>query len=704
MATLQKIRNRAGLLIAVIIGLALLAFVLGDILGSGRSLFSNTQYEIAEISGKSIPYRDYLKSVDNMASVYKFTLGRKNLDEMFMDNIRTDVWDKMVQDFVMQKEYKELGLAVSGDELFDMFQGSNPHPLIKQIFTNPETGVINRSQLFSFLQATQEDDNIDEKRFRIYLEDEIHRYTIFSKYNNLVRKGLNLTSLEARKRVNESNRTVNLDFIVQRFNSVPDSVITIKEKDIEDYYKIHRTDFEQEESRDIRYVFFEVVPSEDDYKSAEKWINDIKPEFIKTEETKQFVINNSDTRYDETNYTYDSLPDIFKDSLFNAEIGAVVGPYFENNAFKLAKLAEVNYLPDSVRARHIILQINQNNARQVLQLADSLKMLVEEKRADFAELARANSVDGSAQEGGDLGWFTESDMVNLKSLSDSCFFGRTGDIKMITSQYGIHIIEILNQSRKVKKVQIGSLVRIVEPSETTDRYFYSTAGEFAGLNNTYDKFNKALEEQDLIPRFARDLEPLEKNIAGLESPRALIKWAYANAEHTVSGVFRFGNKYVVAAIDKVREEGYTPMEDVRAEIEIEVKKEKKSQYIIEDITGKLKGISSLEDLTSDLNTEVQTATNIRFTSNSFAGAGVEPNVISTALSMDMNTISDPITGNNGVYVITLTNINEPAEPGDEELKQEMQFAERNFITRVYYSAYEILKELAKIQDNRTKFF
>jgi peptidyl-prolyl cis-trans isomerase D len=704
MATLQKIRNRAGLLIAVIIGVALLAFVLGDLLGSGRSLFSNTQYEIAEISGKSIPYRDYLKSVDNMASVYRFTLGRKNLDEAFMDNIRTDVWEKMVQDFVMQKEYKELGLAVSGDELFDMFQGSNPHPLIRQIFTNPETGVINRSQLFRFLQETQEDDNVEEKRFRIYLENEIHRYTIFSKYNNLIRKGLYVTSLEATRRVKESNRTANLDFIVQRFNSVPDSLITITEKDITDYYKIHKTDFEQEESRDIRYVYFEVLPSEDDYQAADEWINDIKPEFVNTEETRQFVLNNSDIKYDDTNYSYDSLPEIFKDSLFNAEIGTVIGPYFEDNAYKLAKLAEVNYLPDSVRARHILLQINQSNARQMLQLADSLKTLIEDKRADFAELARTNSVDGSAEDGGDLGWFRESDMVNIKPLSDSCFFGRVGDIKMVTTQFGIHIVEILDQSRKVKKVQIGSVVRIVEPSETTDRYYYSKAGEFAGLNNTYDKFNKAVEKQNLILRFANNLDPLEKNIEGLESPRALVKWAYAHDEHVVSGVFKFGNKYVIAAIDKVREEGYAPVEDVQAEIEIEVKKEKKAQYIIENMRTKLTGISSLEELASDLNTKVQTATNIRFTSNSLAGAGIEPNVISAALSMDINVISDPIIGNNGVYVITLTNIDEQAEPDNEEINREKQFIERNYTARVYYSAYEILKGQAKIQDHRTKFF
>ena len=185
MATLQKIRDRAGFLIAVVIGLALLAFVLGDMFNSsGQSLFTNSQYEIAEIAGKSIAYRDYLKRVDNMTSIYKFTMGRTSLDELMMDNIRKDMWEKMVQDFVMAKDYKELGLSVSGDELFDMFQGSNPHPLIRQIFTNPETGTINRTQLLRFLQQTQEETDSEEKMFRMYLENEIHRYTIFNKYNN----------------------------------------------------------------------------------------------------------------------------------------------------------------------------------------------------------------------------------------------------------------------------------------------------------------------------------------------------------------------------------------------------------------------------------------------------------------------------------------------------------------------------------------
>jgi peptidyl-prolyl cis-trans isomerase D len=706
MATLQKIRNRAGLLISIIIGLALLAFVLNDLF-SGRSkpsLFSNSQYEIAEISGKSIPQKDYLQKVENMASVYRFTLGRNNLNEAFMDNIKADVWDKMVQDFVMEKQYKELGLAVSSDELFDKFQGSNPHPLVRQFFSDRETGQLNRSQLFRFLQETQDDEYVEEKRFRIYLENEIQRYTIFLKYNNLLSKGLNTTTLEAKRMADESNRTVNFDYVMQGFATVPDSVIVIKEDDIEDYYKKHRTDYEQDASRDIRYVYFEVLPSEDDYKDADKEINEIKPKFVEAEDVRQFVEYNSDMPYDDANYSYDSLPKILRDSLFNAEIGTVCGPYFEDGAYKLAKLAEINYLPDSVRARQIFLPRSQRNAVQVLQLADSLKKLIVEKKADFTELAMTNSADESAKKGGDMGWFTESDLVYVKSLSDSCFFGRTGDLKMITTPYGYHIIEILEQSPRVKKVQIGIVIKVVRVSEETDRGYYMMASEFAGKNNTYEKFNAAVKEQNLRPYFARNLGPLEKNITGLDSPRVLIKWAYDNDEHSVSRVFRLGDKLVIAALDKVRLKGYAPLEDVSAGIEVEVKKEKKGEYIVDNLSGKMKDISSLEELANMLNTGVQTAANIRFASRSIGAAGIEPDVIATAVTLDAGVISDPVAGNNGVYIVSVTDINEAPEPTSADLRREIQFMERNYTTRVYYSAYEVLKDMAKIKDLRSKFF
>ena len=603
----------------------------------------------------------------------------------------------------MQKDYKELGISVSGDELFDMFQGSNPHPLIRQIFTNPETGMINRGQLFRFLQQTQEETDSEEKKFRIYLENEILRYTIFNKYNNLIKKGLNVTSLEARKRINWAGKSINFDYVVLPFSSVSDSAISVTEKDMTNYYMLHKSDYEQDEARDIRYVYFEVKPSEDDYKDAEKWINDIEQEFRETQETKQFINFQSDVPYNDKNYSYDSIPELFGENLFNAEPGTVYGPYFEDDAYKLAKLAEINYLPDSVRARHILLRADQQNARQMFQLADSLEMLLK-NGADFAGLAMSNSADASAQEGGDLGWFTENEMVNLKSLSDSCFFGKTGDIKVVTSPLGIHVIEILNQSGKVKKVQIGVLVRKVEPSEETDRLYYSKASEFAGLNNTYDKFNKAAEKENLMIWHARDLTPLEKNISGLENPRSLVKWAYNAGEHAVSPVFKLGDKYIVAAIDDVREEGYAPLDDIRTEIELEVKKSKKAQQIVSNIKNSIKDVHSLEELATVMDAKVQTATNVRFISRSFGTAGVEPNVIATAFAMEPDVLSDPVIGNNGVYVVSVSTINQPSEISETDIAREKKLMERNFGARVYYSAYEVMKEIAKIEDHRADFY
>ena len=177
-----------------------------------------------------------------------------------------------------------------------------------------------------------------------------------------------------------------------------------------------------------------------------------------------------------------------------------------------------------------------------------------------------------ALEGGDLGWFKEGEMV--KSFSDSCFYGKVGDIKLVGSQFGLHIIEILAQSKDVKKVQVGYMIRNVEPSAETDQKFYTQASEFAGINNTFEKFNQAMKSQNLFPRTVPGLKPLDKEITGLESPRLLVKWAYGADAHDVSNVMKFGNKYVVVMVEDVKEKGYAGVEDVKIEIQLELTKQK----------------------------------------------------------------------------------------------------------------------------------
>jgi peptidyl-prolyl cis-trans isomerase D len=705
MAILEKLRVKAGLLVAMVIGLSLLAFVLSDFLDSGGSLFNRSKFEIAEVSGKSVPYTDYESKVKELEDIQKLQSGQESMDEATMDQIRNVTWDNMIQDMLLEKQYAKLGIDVSKEELRDMIMGENPHPAIAQLFTDPQTGVFNRQSFNAFMQRiNSEEEPSAEKNYYLYIENEIYRQRKNAKYLNLIRKGFYATSFEAAKKQEESSRSVDLNYIVQNFNILSDSAITVTEKDINKYYKENINLFKQKESRDIKYVTFEVTPSPADFKAAEQWINDIKPDFEKAEDISQFVNLESDVPFDQKNYGQGQLPDTLNDMLFNAAAGSTFGPYFTDNSFRISRLAAIHHLPDSVKARHILLRATQSNSQKLYKTADSIANLVK-GGADFATLAMMYSSDGSAQAGGDLGWFKEGAMV--KPFNDSCFLGKKGEIKIVPTQYGLHIIQILDQSKPNKQVQVGTLVKKVVPSEETDHKYYVKANEFAGKNNTYEKFNKSIETGNLLnnAQTALNVAPMDKKVNDLESARALVTWANKAEEKDVSTVFKFGSKYVVAALVKVREEGNTPLADINADIENRVKQQKKAETLVTRIEAKKATAKTLEELGKELGLQVEPVSGLRFTSSSIGSAGIEPNVVAAAMSLDKGIISNPIIGENGVYVLSVNNITIPAEANSQStIAVAKNYIERNYAARANYYAYEAIKELAKIKDNRREFY
>jgi peptidyl-prolyl cis-trans isomerase D len=700
MATLQRIRNRAGLLVAIIIGMAIFAFVLQDLLSGGKTAFVRSKYTFAEIDGNSVQYDEYAARVEKLSEYYRLRTGQASLDEQTMESIREQTWQDLVREYVTQDEYKELGISVSTDEMMDMVQGQNPHPVIRSLFTDPQTGIMNRTFLVQFIRTMNEDPSGAQKTIWLYLENEIMKDRAFTKFNNLIRKGLYITELEAQNNFEENNRRMDFRYVVKRFTTIPDSAITVSESDLQKYYRDHENDYRQDATRDIEYVYFEVLPSEEDDRMAAEWINKMKPEFETTDDPISMVRMESDLPFDDMNYTYGSLPDPINDFMFSAAVGDVYGPYFEESSYRLARLIEIGFLPDSVHARHILLQPDQNSdAAGLVSLADSLQDVLK-KGGDFASLAMLYSADGSAQEGGDLGWFPEGQMV--KPFSDSCFYGKIGKIMQVRTQFGIHLVEVLEKSRNVKKVKVAYLSRNVEPSSETYQREYAKAVKFAGLNNTYEKFNNAISEQDLTKRYANDLTATQKTITGLENPRPLIRWAFEADLHDVSQeIFELGNKYVVATVSGVREKGIAPLEQVRTEIEIEVKKQKKAGLISGEFETAMTSVQNMDELADEMGLTAVDANNVNFASVSVPSAGIEPKVIATSFVLPQDQLSQPIFGNNGVYVIVVDNVIEPEETGLASQKSRMTSLRES---QANYEAYEALREAANIQDNRAKFF
>ncbi len=390
MATLEKLRNRAGVLLAVVIGIALFSFILGDFIKPGKSIFANSEHELAKIAGKSIPYQLYQGKVEEIYEINKLFTGKSNLDEQTSENLREQVWQQLVRENVMDDQYNDLGLALHPDELFDMVQGRNIHPMIQQLFGNPQTGEVKKEAIIQFLKRMDEDPSGRQKTIWLYVENEIKTERIFTKYTNLIRKGLYATNLETRRSINDKNAKVDFAYVNKPYSSISDSLVKYTQSDLEKYYDSHKQDYEQKATRDIEYVIFPIRPSEEDNKIVEEWINKVKGEFQNAPDAKQYATLNSDTPFDGKNYKDGELPKDYNNWAFLAKQSDLMGPIYDGNSYKLIRLAGINYLPDSVKVRHILIspiEKTQESVNKAKATADSL-LAVLKRGGSFEKLAK----------------------------------------------------------------------------------------------------------------------------------------------------------------------------------------------------------------------------------------------------------------------------------------------------------------------------
>jgi len=696
MATLQKIRNNAGLAVSIVIGLALLAFIMGDLLTSGSTLFNSSRTNVAEIGGKSVSIQTYQEKIDENIENYKRNTGQTSVEQTVMDQLQDQTWEQMVRVVVMEDELDELGIGICGDELFDIVQGNNIDPQIKQIpiFQNQQTGQFDRALVIQFLKNMELDPSGQAKASWTAFEKALAQEKINQKYNTLIEKAMISTTVQAKKEVENKGLKVDFDYVTIKYNTVSDSLISFTEKDLQKYYDENTEKFKQTEQREINYVTFQVLPSADDDRETLKMIENAKAEFIQTENNEQYISLNSDIPFDGTYYTKDELAASIA-NLFDSEAGTVYGPYKEDNAYKISKVVEFKNVPDSVKARHIL--IRSEAGIDAKAKADSLLNVIK-KGGNFAELAKAYSQDGSAPTGGDLGWFKAGEMV--KPFNDACFFGKIGDMVTVETQFGAHVLEVVDQSKKTEKVQIATLAQTVVASSKTYQNTYAQASKFGASNRDFNSFKTAAEKEGYTLKVA-SLKKEDKLVANLENSRSLVRWAYQSEKGTVSEILEFGDFFVIAALKSVQEEGIASLNEVKVDVEREIKKSKKAAYLIEKMAEASKNASSLQSVAGNLQTVVKEVVNANFAAYTVSGVGFEPELQAAVVTLPANKISEPIEGKNGVYVVQVKNVQNPTTVDPTSEKNLMA---RSYRSRVNYQVFEAVKEAAKIVDRRSEFY
>jgi peptidyl-prolyl cis-trans isomerase D len=704
MATLQKLRNQAGLLVAIVIFVALAAFILGDLLQSGSSIIRGQQLEIAEIDGESIEYPEFQERFNQIANVYKQNNQTNNLDEAAYQQVLNQTWETMLKEYIMNDIYDDLGIEVTSEEMFDMVQGNNLHPIIVQVFGNPQTGEVDKSQIIQFLKYVQENPDVPQKESWLNIEKEVLKAKLLSKYTDMVGKALYANSLQAKQSLDVKEKVADLRFIQKKFVSIPDSSVQVSEAELKAYYNDHLDNYKQEAQKTISYVSFDIVPSEQDEKDVVKWINDIKDEFVNADDNVQFVNMNADTRFEDVYDKADVLSDELAEWAFNAETGEVYGPYKEGNIYKLAKLNDIKMLPDSVKASHILIRAENNNeAQMAFAIIDSLQNVINNGEASFEQVARENSQDGSAASGGDLGWFQRGMMV--APFERAAFRAELNEVVMVQTQFGFHLIKVTQQGNKSKHVQLAVLDREIVASTKTYQTIYADASRFAANAQNLEGFNELAAEEGLSARMAT-IKENDRQITGLGQARNLIRAAIQNADkgelivdEAKSPVYELDNRFVIAAVVSEQEEGHRAFDAVKSSIELAVVKEKKKEMLLKQFNEAK--AESLEATAQNLGLSVESAQGFNFNYGSVNAIGYEPAINGAATALEVNEVSNPIAGRNGIYIIELTNI---AGEANTSIAEEKTSLYQSSSYRASYQAYETIKKNTDVEDKRSKFY
>ena len=668
MATLQKIRNH-GVVLLVIVGLAMLAFIMGDFINSGSSFFNRGRENVGEIAGHKVHYTEYESAKEQLTEVYKIESGRTDIDEELSTQIRNHVWQMMLMDYTLRQQTQEIGMDVTAEELSNLCIGEHPHQLIQQrrAFYD-ETGKFNRFALINFLNSiNQEPQDAEQaanlkqaKTYWMYWEHAVRLTYMQEKYTELLKNMVTANNLDAKYAFDARQTTVDVQYVEQPYYAVPDSLVKVTNGDIKHLYAQHKEEYKQTPNRTIEYVGFAIEPSEDDFAEVERTMKSLENDFRTRPDVENVVNGNSDVLYDGRDYSIETIPAEYKDFAFgkDAKKNDCTDLTFSNNTYSMARIMDCGY--------------NQSDSVQLRLLAN-----------------------GEGTEDVELGWFRANEIQ--KNVADPAFKGKKGDKFTVSSGMGEQTFQIVDKSEPTPKVKLAILSRTVGASSKTYSILYNKAKQFIVNNPTEEKFRAAAQEEGLtiIPAYA--LNANTDKVADLKNSRPIVRWAFEAKEGQVSDVFECGDKFVVAMLTETHDGEYRTLEEVRAELAVEAANNHKADYII----AQLKGINTLDEAAKLFDTDIKTADKVSLSSYRFGSAGMEPAVIGTAMALADNTVSAPVKGNMGVYMLQIGQ--KTTATGELNAEQEIQQLNMRTAYSLPYQAINLIEQKAEVEDNRARF-
>ncbi len=693
MAAIGKIREQSTLLL-IIIGGAMVAFVLGDLM-SNRGGGVQDQY-VGEVFGEEINMIDYERRVE--AEKQSLASIGQSVSSAQEQQIRNQVWNSMIQERIMYTEMNKIGMRIGQEEFDDVRFGENIRSDFKtnQTFLN-ENGQFDPQLVQNYFAFLKTD-------YPLYYETQVNRIVnerLYQKYNNLVKEGVYSNKLDAKDEYYRQERKVNFNYVVKEYSSIEDSLVDVSEADLKTFYDKHKADgrFDKDAYTSVEFVVFDVEPTASDEEEIKAELSSYITEFKNAENDSVYVLRNSDTRnaaLRELNANGDEELQAMMDA---AQEGDVIGPYKKGNSYAIAKVTEVG-TEEQATARHILLSNQTEPDMEVLKTrADSIKRVIQ-KNDNFEEMVVEFSEDpGSKDKGGVYEWFDRQTMV--EPFTEASFDKPIGSINIVETTYGIHIVEPLER-REANVIKGREVDARIEPSNDTFNAVYDEANEFSIAAENIDGMMELANERGYELKEGKEITGQARNLPGVANSAEAVRWTHKRETEVgaVSQPFEFDRKIVVVGLKKRFEGGLADFEFVKNDIKPEVIREKKVAMFKADMDGK-----SVDALQAELGLQLKNAVNATGSRPTLAGGANEPYIVGYALTLSAGDESPALEGVKGVYVIRV-NSKDEIEPREEYVTYQDELAERksNSMSTYNNGVYRALRDFADVKDERSSVY
>jgi peptidylprolyl isomerase/peptidyl-prolyl cis-trans isomerase D len=695
MAILNDIRKH-GIFLIIIIALALFSFVLSGVIGNGNSTPKGESI-VGTINGVDLPREQFMKKVENIQR----NLGPNSPTNQAM-NI---VWDREIRRVLLSEQYESLGLTAEKEQINNSLRTS----LANNPTFQDEFGLFNELKLQEYLANVKNAaDNGNSQAYNAWLdfEADTENSVLENTYFNMIKGGLITTLVEGKQEYQYQNNNIDIEFMQIPFENIADADVVITDTEIETYIKANSEDYEVDSQVDIQYVTFNEDPSTDDNEKAKIAISKLTNDFETTTNIAEYVNLNSDVTYTDSWFLKNQLPEAIASDLMSQKLNEIYGPYKEDNSYKLARVYATTKMADSAKAKHILIRFAglSSAPQDVLRtkveaekLADSILRVVKRNRRKFDDLASKYSEDLSNKDkGGDLGYFSPGRMV--KPFNNFVFENKTGDIGVVETSFGFHVIQISDQKNIQKAIKVATIVKKIEASEKTINEVFSKATKFEIAASETD-FVELAEASNLKSNPVNKIGELDSNLPGIkENSRTIVSWAF-NEETNIGDIKRINTNsgYIIAQLTRRNPKGLKSLAEASATVTPILRNQKKAKLIRESITN-----SEINTVASNQNVSVKAANAISMANPTIAGAGTEPKVVGVAFGLKVGETSGLIDGEKGVYMVKVTAVNNA--PKLQDYSGFANTVNTSKASSLNTNAYNALKDEADIEDNRANFF